>query len=167
VVTVADMGSLIAQVDVSESTIAQVRVGQPCEIRLDAYPDVRFPGRVHMVLPTADRAKASVTVKVAFRELDPTVLPEMSVKVAFLSREPAAGEQVAFTAVPAAAVHGGPGTEHVFVVAGDRLNAAPVSVGRRAGNLVELLQGPAVGTRVATGPAERLRDGLRVSPAKP
>jgi RND family efflux transporter MFP subunit len=167
VVTVADMGSLIAEVDVSESTIAQVRVGQPCEIRLDAYPDVRFPGRVHMVLPTADRAKASVTVKVAFRELDPAVLPEMSVKVAFLAREPAPGEEAAFTAVPAAAVHGGPGTEHVFVVAGDRLAATPVSVGRRAGALVELLQGPAVGTRVAIGPTERLREGLRVAPGRP
>jgi RND family efflux transporter MFP subunit len=166
VVTVADMGSLIAQVDVSESTIAQVRVGQPCEIRLDAYPDVRFPGRVHMILPTADRAKASVTVKVAFRELDPAVLPEMSVKVAFLAREPAADEQTAFTAVPAAAVHGGPGAERVFIVAGDRLTATPVSLGRRAGSLVELLQGPAVGTRVAIGPAERLRDGLRVAPGK-
>jgi len=167
VVTVADMGSLIAEVDVSESTIAQVRVGQPCEIRLDAYPEVRFAGRVHMILPTADRAKASVTVKVAFRELDPAVLPEMSVKVAFLAREPAAGEHTAFTAVPAAAVHGGPGAERVFIVAGDRLAASPVSVGRRAGSLVELLQGPAVGTRVATGPAERLRDGLRVAPGKP
>jgi len=87
--------------------------------------------------------------------------------VAFLAREPAAGEQTAFTAVPAAAVHGGPGAERVFVVAGDRLAATPVSVGRRAGSLVELLQGPAVGTRVATGPAERLRDGLRVAPGKP
>ena len=167
VVTVADMGSLIAEVDVSESNIAQVRVGQPCEIRLDAFPDARFPGRVHMILPTADRAKASITVKVAFRELDPSVLPEMSVKVAFLAREPAADERTAFTAVPAAAVVSGDGGESVFVVAGDRLSATRVTVGRRAGSLLELLEGPAVGTRVATGPADRLRDGARVSAAKP
>ena len=167
VVTVADMGSLIAEVDVSESNIAQVRVGQPCEIRLDAFPDARFPGRVHMILPTADRAKASITVKVAFRELDPSVLPEMSVKVAFLAREPAADERTAFTAVPAAAVVSGDGGERVFVVAGDRLSATRVTVGRRAGSLLELLEGPAVGTRVATGPADRLRDGARVSAAKP
>ena len=167
VVTVADMGSLIAEVDVSESNIAQVRVGQPCEIRLDAFPDARFPGRVHMILPTADRAKASITVKVAFRELDPSVLPEMSVKVAFLAREPAADERTAFTAVPAAAVVSGDGGESVFVVAGDRLSATRVTVGRRAGSLLELLEGPAVGTRVATGPVDRLRDGARVSAAKP
>ncbi len=167
VVTVADMGSLIAEVDVSESNIAQVRVGQPCEIRLDAFPDARFPGRVHMILPTADRAKASITVKVAFRELDPSVLPEMSVKVAFLAREPAADERTAFTAVPAAAVVSGDGGERVFVVAGDRLSETRVTVGRRAGSLLELLEGPAVGTRVATGPADRLRDGARVSAAKP
>ncbi len=167
VVTVADMGSLIAEVDVSESNIAQVRVGQPCEIRLDAFPDARFPGRVHMILPTADRAKASVTVKVAFRELDPSVLPEMSVKVAFLAREPAADERTAFTAVPAAAVVSGNGGECVFVVAGDRLSETRVTVGRRAGSLRELLEGPAVGTRVATGPADRLRDGARISAAKP
>jgi RND family efflux transporter MFP subunit len=167
VVTVADMGSLIAEVDVSESNIAQVRVGQPCEIRLDAFPDARFPGRVHMILPTADRAKASITVKVAFRELDPSVLPEMSAKVAFLAREPAVGERTAFTAVPAAAVVSGNGGERVFVVAGERLSETRVTVGRRAGSLLELLEGPAVGTRVATGPADRLRDGARVSAAKP
>ena len=167
VVTVADMNSLMVQVDVSESNITQVRLGQPCEIRLDAYPDTRFPGRVHMILPTADRTKASITVKVAFRELSPAVLPEMSAKVAFLAREAAADELAAFTAVPSAAVLTADGRECVFVVADDRLSAAGVAVGRRIGGFTELLQGPPVGTRVAVAPVERFREGLRVAPARP
>jgi RND family efflux transporter MFP subunit len=167
VVTVADMDSLMVQVDVSESNISQVRVGQPCEIRLDAFPDTRFPGRVHMILPTADRAKASITVKVAFRERSPAVLPEMSAKAAFLSREPAADEHAAFTAVPAAAVVSDDGLDRVFVVAGNRVGETPVAVGRRAGHLVELLKGPPVGTRVAVPPLDRLRDGARISVANP
>jgi RND family efflux transporter MFP subunit len=167
VVTVADMRSLMVQVDVSESNIAQVRVGQPCEIRLDAFPDTRFQGRVHMILPTADRTKASITVKVAFYELSPAVLPEMSAKVAFLAREPKADELAAFTAVPAAAVVSGNGGDRVFVIAGDRASETAVALGRRVGTLAELLQGPPVGTRVAVDPVTRLRDGMRVSPAKP
>jgi RND family efflux transporter MFP subunit len=167
VVTVADMSSLIVQVDVSESNIAQVRVGQPCEIRLDAFPDTRFPGRVHMVLPTADRTKASITVKVAFRERNPAVLPEMSAKVAFLARELAGGEREPFTAVPAAAVVADDGVEVVFVIADGRANAAPVKVGRRLGGLAELLQGPPIGTRVVAAPPDGLRDGMRVSAATP
>ena len=84
VVTIADMSSLQAEVDVSESNLEQVRVGQPCEIQLDAFPDLRFRGVVHMVVPTADRSKATVLVKVKFVDFDKRILPEMSAKVAFL-----------------------------------------------------------------------------------
>src|SRR5512143_1829115 len=126
VVTVADMASLLAEVDVSESNISLVKVGQPCEIRLDAFPDTRFPARVHMILPTADRSKASITVKVAFVERDPRVLPEMSAKVAFLSREPAADEQSPFRAVPAAAVVQRNGLSRVFLIQGDQAREVAV-----------------------------------------
>ncbi len=104
VVTIADMNSLQVEVDVSESNISQVTVGQPCEIRLDAFPDLRFKGVVHMIVPTADRAKASVLVKVAFKEIDPRILPEMSAKVAFLSREIRPGEENPLEAVPVSSV---------------------------------------------------------------
>jgi RND family efflux transporter MFP subunit len=91
VVTIADMSSLQAEVDVSESNLEKVRVGQPCEIQLDAFPDLRFRGVVHMVVPTADRSKATVLVKVKFVDFDKRILPEMSAKVAFLTRSVGAG----------------------------------------------------------------------------
>ena len=163
VVTIADMGSLLVEVDVSESNIAQVRVEQPCEIRLDAFPDTRFPGRVHMILPTADRSKASITVKVAFLEREPRVLPEMSAKVAFLSRAVGAGEQAPVRAVPAAAVGARDGKEVVFLIQGDQVREVSVELGRRLGEMVELREGPAVGSRIAASPVDRLKDGARVS----
>jgi len=163
VVTIADMGSLLVEVDVSESNIAQVRVEQPCEIRLDAFPDTRFPGRVHMILPTADRSKASITVKVAFLEREPRVLPEMSAKVAFLSRAVGAGEQAPVRAVPAAAVGARDGKEVVFLIQGDQVREVSVELGRRLGEMVELREGPAVGNRIAASPVDRLKDGARVS----
>ena len=86
VVTIADMNSLQVEADVSESNLEQVKAGQPCEIQLDALPDKRFRGEVHMVIPTADRSKATVMVKVRFLDSDPRILPEMSAKVAFLSK---------------------------------------------------------------------------------
>ncbi|MGE5798707.1 MAG: efflux RND transporter periplasmic adaptor subunit, partial [Syntrophaceae bacterium] len=87
VVTIADMNSLQVEADVSESNLEQVKAGQPCEIQLDALPDSRFRGAVHMIVLTADRSKASVMVKVRFVDRDPRVLPEMSARVAFLERE--------------------------------------------------------------------------------
>ena len=163
VVSIADMNSLLAEVDVSESNIAQVKVGQPCEIRLDAFADTRFPARVHMILPTADRSKASITVKVAFLERDPRVLPEMSAKVAFLSRAPGADEQASFRAVPAAAVVRRNGSPMVFLIQGDQVREAAVETGRRFGEMVELRDGPPVASRIATAPLDKLMDGTRVS----
>jgi len=166
VVTIADMDSLLVAVDVSESNIAQVKTGQPCEIRLDAFPDARFPGRVHMILPTADRSKASITVKVAFLERDPRILPEMSAKVAFLSRATGPGEQAPLRAVPAAAVAQGNGPPRVFLIQGDHVREVPVQIGRHLGEMVELREGPAIGSRIAAAPVEKLADGTRVSVPK-
>jgi len=163
VVSIADMNSLLAEVDVSESSIAQVRLGQPCEIRLDAFLDIRFPARVHMILPTADRSKASITVKVAFLERDPRVLPEMSAKVAFLSRAPGADEQAPFRAVPAAAVGRRNGAPMVYLIQGDQVRATAVETGRQFGEMMELRQGPPVASRIATAPLGKLKDGARVS----
>jgi len=84
VVLLADMSSLQAEIDVSESNIEKISVDQDCEIRLDAYPDLAYPGYVAKIVPTADRSKATVTVKVGFKSYDQRVLPEMSAKVVFL-----------------------------------------------------------------------------------
>ncbi|MDO9109152.1 MAG: efflux RND transporter periplasmic adaptor subunit, partial [Desulfatirhabdiaceae bacterium] len=104
VVDVADMDSLKVEVDVSESNIEKVFTNQPCEIQLDALPSERFSGKVHMIVPTADRSKASVMVKVAFDALSPKVLPEMSAKVAFLLRKITEAEMQPITAVAASAI---------------------------------------------------------------
>jgi RND family efflux transporter MFP subunit len=166
VVTIADMASLLAEVDVSESNIAQVRVGQPCEIRLDAFADQRFPGRVHMILPTADRSKASITVKVAFLDRDPRILPEMSAKVAFLSRPVGADEQAPVRAIPAAAVATRDGQAVVFLIEGDQVRSVPVQLGRALGEMVELREGPFIGSRIAAAPVEKLSEGTRVTVPK-
>ena len=104
VVTIADMNSLEVEADVSESNLSQIRVGQPCEIQLDALPHARFRGAVHMIVPTADRSKATVMVKVRFIDKDPRILPEMSAKVAFLSRPVTAEDQKPRTALNQAAL---------------------------------------------------------------
>jgi RND family efflux transporter MFP subunit len=86
VVTMADLGSLLVETDVSEAFLSKVRFGQPCEIQMDALPRERFAGKVDVIVPTADRTKGTVLVKVSFDQLDPRVLPEMSARVAFLNR---------------------------------------------------------------------------------
>ncbi len=93
VVTIADMDSLQVEADVAESNVGQVRAGQPCEIQLDALPERRLRGEVHVVVPTGDRTKATVMVKVKFIDQDPRILPEMSAKVSFLSKPLADVEQ--------------------------------------------------------------------------
>ena len=162
VVAIADMSSLQVEVDVSESNISQVRVGQPCEIRLDAFPDLRFKGAVHMIVPTADRSKASVLVKVAFKEMDPRILPEMSAKVAFLSREMVPEEEKPLKAVPDSAVVSRGGHSVVFLVDGDRVAEKAVRTGRRMDTMVEILEGLGAGDKVVLNPGSNLKSGTRV-----
>ncbi len=162
VVTIADMSSLQVEVDVSESNINQVKVGQPCEIRLDAFPDLRFRGAVHMIVPTADRSKASILVKVVLRETDPRILPEMSAKVAFLSREMLPEEEKPLTAVPASAVLSRGGHSMVFLLDGERAVEKSVRTGRRLDTMVEILEGLETGDRVVLNPGSNLKSGTRV-----
>jgi RND family efflux transporter MFP subunit len=162
VVTVADMNSLQVEVDVSESNLRLVKTGQPCEIQLDAFPDLRFRGVVHMIVPTADRSKATVLVKVKFIDKDSRILPEMSAKVAFLSREVREGEQKARTALPARAVVTRNGKQSVFLVQGDRVKETPIRTGETFGDMIEVLGGVKTGDRIAVSPLDKLRDGSRV-----
>lgn len=162
VVTVADMDSLQVEADVSESNIGQVKVGQPCEIQLDALPDKRFRGVVHMIVPTADRSKASVLVKVAFLDKDSGILPEMSARVAFLKREVTEKEQVPVKAAPISAISRYNGHDIVYVVLGNRAVEKRVDTGRRLDNMVEILSGLAIGDRVILPPHGKIKDGKKV-----
>ncbi|MFO7666678.1 MAG: efflux RND transporter periplasmic adaptor subunit [Desulfobacterales bacterium] len=162
VVDIADMESLQVEVDVSESNIGIVKNGQPCEIQLDALQDSRFRGAVHMIVPTADRTKASVMVKVAFKQNDPRILPEMSAKVAFLSREVLQEEEKPLAAISADAIAVIGGKESLFLVKDGRAYKTEIKTGRRAGNMVEVLSGAGIGEIVVAKPASKVKDGIKV-----
>ena len=161
VVTIADLNSLQVEADVSESNLVQVKKGQPCEIMLDALPNARFRGVVHTVVPTADRAKASVMVKIRFVDTDSRILPEMSAKVAFLEREAGKDEQQPRLAINLAAIAKSGDREGVYLVQGDKVVFTPVTRGGRLGDLVEV-QGVKSGDRIALKPLEKLNNGTKV-----
>ena len=162
VVTIADLGTLQVEVDVAESNISKVLTGMPAEIQLDAFPDERFPGRVHMIVPTADRTKASVLVKVRFMEKTPRILPDMSAKVAFLTRALEPGDETPLTTVPATAiVPDSEGKGHVFVIQGNRAEKTPVKAGKKIGDAVAV-EGLKEGQNIVLDPPEGLKDGSRI-----
>jgi RND family efflux transporter MFP subunit len=162
VVTIADLASLQVEADVSESNLAQIRQGQPCEITLDALPGSRFRGVVHTIVPTADRSKASVMVKVRFLERDQRVFPEMSARVAFLQREAQAVDNIAKVVLNPAAVVTRNGRSGVYLVVGDRVKFTPVTPGIKLGDLLEVA-GLKSGAKVALKPLDKLKDGSRIS----
>lgn len=162
VVTMADMSSLMVEVDVSESSIAKVKPGEPVEIRLDAFPKERFQGTVHMIVPTADRSKATVMTKVKFDDLDPRVLPQMSAKVAFLSRPLAEGEDRPFLGIPASALVHTDGKTIAYRVNQHHAHSTPLVTGKTWGDTVEVLRGLAEGDLVVISPGQKVRDGYKV-----
>jgi RND family efflux transporter MFP subunit len=162
VVTLADLDSLMVEADVAESNLDKVSQGQPCEIALDAIPDRRFAGQVHMIVPTADRAKATVLTKVKFLEKDPRILPEMSAKVAFLSRPLTPEENRPRLAVPKTVLTERHGRTSAFVLEGRQVKLTPVTSGPPLGELVEITSGLKEGDRVVVQPAADLKDGARV-----
>ncbi len=165
VITVADMSTLEVEADVSESSISRISVGQPCEIQLDALPDTRLAGEVSRTVPTVDRARATVLVKVKFIDRDPRVLPDMSAKVAFLSQAVPADQKQPLPAVQPSAVVNRDGRKLVFRIDGDRVRAVPVAVGNPIGDQVAI-DGVNPGDRLVLMPGEKLRDGSRVTVTK-
>lgn len=127
VVTMADLSSLMVEADVGEAFLNKVRIDQPCEIQLDAFPNTRFAGRVNMIVPTVDRMRGTVTVKVRFDKLDPRILPEMSAKVAFLSRSLDADEHKPVLGVHRDALVVRKGVEGLFRVEKGRAEWVPLS----------------------------------------
>lgn len=162
VVTIADMDSLQVEADVSESNLELVKVGQPCEIQLDALPESRFRGEVHMIVPTADRSKATVMVKVRFVDKDSRILPEMSAKVAFLSRPIKSEEQKPLTTINHAAIVTRNGRNFVFLIKGDHVVQTPVTLGREIDDMVEILDGIKQDDKVVIKPLNKLKDGAKI-----
>lgn len=163
--TLVDMSSLEIEVDVSESYINRIQPGQPVEATLDAYQDWRIPAKVIAIIPTADRQKATVKVRVGFNQLDPRILPDMGVKVAFQS-----GEQKKDTAaprnlvtVPKAAVQRMDGRDIVWVVKGDRIERRAVTVSDSLGDESTIAAGLSGGESVVVQTSQTLAEGARVT----
>ncbi len=166
VVTIADMGSLQVEADVSESNITNVSIRQPVEVTLDAYPERRYRGVVEKIVPTADRAKATVMTKIRFLEKDDRVLPEMGAKAHFLSEAPgdAAASTASLLAVDARAVVKTPDGPAVFVVDGTTATLTAVRTGGTLGTMIEITAGLTQGTKVVVNPPEKLSTGSQVRP---
>jgi HlyD family secretion protein len=166
VVSMADMGTLEVEADVSESSLAKVHVGQPAEIVLDALPDTRFRGHINRMVPTVDRAKATVMTKVAFDAIDPRILPEMSAKVSFLSREVAPEQQKPVVAVNPDAIVQRDGRSVVFVMRDGRVVAVPVTPGLKIGDATAIAGDVKAGEKAVSKPAPSLATGALVKTAE-
>lgn len=162
IVTLADMNSLDAEVDVSETNIGSVHAGQTCEISVDAIPDKRYKGVVHMIVPTADRSKGTVMTKVDFLDRDDRVLPEMSLKVLFLKDSALAGPNTPKLTVPASAVLTRNGKKIVFTVSGDHVTETPVGLGEASGSGIVVISGLQDGEKVVLNPEGSLTSGTKV-----
>jgi RND family efflux transporter MFP subunit len=161
VVTIADLASLRVEVDVSESSLEKVKPGQSCEILLDALPQERFMGQVHTIVPTADRSKATVMVKISFLERDQRILPEMSAKVAFLERPVGSGEQKPKVMLPKAAVVTRDGKSFVYLLKGETVVEAKIETFDLQRDLIEV-KGVKPGDKIALKPLEKLSNGAKI-----
>ncbi len=164
IATIVDMASNEIEVDVNENYIARVRPGQEVTAVLDAYPDWKIPCHVRTIIPTADRQKATVEVRVAFDKLDPRILPDMGVKVTFLGEQEkqAKGAPVGVM-VPQNSVHSDNGQTIVFLVKDDHVERCAVKVGTTNGAQTQILAGLTPGDTVVVGGPGDLRDGETVA----
>ncbi len=161
--TIVDMESLEIEVDVNESYIAKVSPGQPADAVLDAYPDWHIPAKVRTIIPTADRQKATVKVRLTFDQLDPRILPDMGIKVAFLEVNAAEDDgPVARSMIPASAVHRDGTQTVVYVVSDDTVERRAITTGREIGTELEVVAGVNPGERVVVQAPDGLEDGQRV-----
>jgi len=166
IATVVDMSSLEIEVDVNEAYIGRVHAGQKVDAVLDAYPDWHIPSHVVSIIPTADRDKATVKVRVGFDQLDPRLLPQMSIQVWFLG-DAVTGNQAppARIMIPQSALHKDGATPYVFIFADGKVERRAVKVGAVTGSDVEVLAGVAGDERVIVTSEKPLSDGLRVREA--
>lgn len=163
VVTIADMSSLQLEADVSESNIQRISANQNCEIILDAYPNIRYPGFIDKIVPTADRSKATVLVKVGFKEYDYRVLPEMRAKVLFLSvNKNVEKENNPVLLVPTSAILESNNKKVVFVVKDGVAFETIITTGRIFGSDIEIISGLLEGETIIEKINEKIKDGVKV-----
>lgn len=164
VVTIADMSSLQVEADVSESNIEQISVNQDCEIVLDAYPDIHYAGYVAKIVPTADRTKATVTVKVGFRKYDSRVLPEMSTKVLFLlnTGKKTNIEEKPVLCLSSSAIVNRDNKSIVYLVKDNTAEESIITTGRQFGIYTEITSGLEKGDRVIDNISDKIKDGIKV-----
>jgi RND family efflux transporter MFP subunit len=163
--TIVDMASLQIDVDVNEALIGRVHLGQPVMATLNAHVEWKIPGEVIAIIPMADRAKATVKVRIAFRQKDPRVVPDMGVRVNFLN-EAKKGEEVndwqmPGVLVPSVAIREDEGTAVVFVYANSKLERRVVQVGKTIDENTQVLAGVHEGEHVVLSPTATLKDGDR------
>ena len=162
VVNMADMDTLEVEADVSETSISKISVGQSVEIQLDAFPDIRLLGTVSRTVPTVDRSKATLLVKITFAERDKRVLPDMSAKVSFLTRPLKAEERKSVTAVQVAAITKRDGKDVVFLIDNNIVKLTPITVVGKVGDLSQI-SGVKPGDKVVLNATEKLKDGATVA----
>jgi HlyD family secretion protein len=166
IATIVDMNSNEIEVDVNESYISRVQDGQPVTAVLDAYPDWQIPSRVRTIIPSADRQKATVKVRISFLKLDPRILPDMGIKVTFLGAEPekkpSAAAAAAAIVIPQSAVRDEAGKKIVFLVKDDKAERRAVTLGVTRGSDTEVIAGITAGDTVVVKGPSNLRDGQSV-----
>jgi RND family efflux transporter MFP subunit len=164
IVTMADMSSLEVEADVSESNIEKIKVNQQSDIVLDAYPDKSYEGYVSKIIPTADRSKATVMVKVGFKHYDERVLPEMSAKVLFLSDKPKdeVKDEKPALIVPMTSVAKRDGRDVVYLVKDEKAIEVPVTIGRKFNAYLEITSGISDGDKVIDKITDQIKNGIKV-----
>jgi RND family efflux transporter MFP subunit len=168
IATIVDMNSNEIEVDVNEAYITRVKPGQQVTAILDAYPDWEIPSRVRTIIPSADRQKATVKVRISFLKLDPRILPDMGIKVTFLGDEASSKDEASSSGmlIPQSAIHDEGGKKVVFLVRGDKAERRAVTLAGNRGTDVEVIAGLAADDEViVNGPAD-LHDGQGVQVKK-
>lgn len=167
VVTIADMNSLQVEADVSESNIEKIEVGQNCQITLDAYPEISYKGYVAKIVPTADRGKATVMVKIGFREYDKKVLPEMSAKVLFMKNDSKEFEsQKPILVIPKSALLIRNGNKVVYKIFEDKAIEVNVQTGKEFDSYVEIKSGLINGDEIIDKVSEEIKNNTKIKVIK-
>lgn len=164
VVTIADMNSLLVEADVSESNIERIQLNQDCEITLDAYPEKNYSAYVYKVVPTADRSKATVLVKVGFKNYDSRVLPEMSAKVSFFTQplDTSIVNQKPILVIPSSSVRKENNKNIVFTISDNKAVKNEIEIGQTLGSYYEVLSGLQSGQKIISELNEKIKDGVKV-----
>jgi RND family efflux transporter MFP subunit len=162
VVTIADMKSLQVEADVSESNIDKITINMECQVYLDAYPEKGYPAFVAKIVPTADRSKATVLVKIGFKDYDSKVLPEMRARVSFLSEAVKITDEKPFLSVPVTSVVTRGNKKFVYKVKEDKIIEIPVVVGKEYGTAIEITAGLVDGDKIIEKVSKEITPGLKV-----